>query len=256
VFPEVPPWSGGVLQTIGLAIIVVAPALWLLDRPWTRAGVLALAVGLYLGFALLQPRLTAWVDAHPRAAQVIFFEFPPWPWISPALVGLVLGWTWLDVRRRGSGAEARFFAVLAVVGAACLLAYLGHDWWREFAPRVSFKRDFILNRHWTPRGATLLLVGGGVALLLVGAWYLMAVRRWALRWLVILGQAALMLYFLHQLIVLTLVNQALGLRFNHWGRYALANLALLAALVGLGWLWLALRRRVRGFLVPSSVPAP
>ena len=35
----------------------------------------------------------------------------------------------------------------------------------------------------------------------------------------------------HQLIVLTLVNRALGLRFTHWGRYAVANVVLVAALV-------------------------
>ena len=64
-------------------------------------------------------------------------------------------------------------------------------------------------------------------------------------WLVILGQTALMLYFVHQVIELTLVSQRLGLRFNHWALYWAGNVLLIVLMVGLGWGWLQLKRRVR-----------
>ena len=60
----------------------------------------------------------------------------------------------------------------------------------------------------------MALIIGGVACLLAAAYWLMEVKRREFRWLVILGQTALMLYFVHQLIALTLINQALGMRFE------------------------------------------
>ncbi len=244
VFPEDPVWSGGVLQTIGLSIVVTAPALWILDRPGARHVIAALGALAYLAFAWSVPALTAWVPAHPMAAQMWFLDFPPWPWVGAALVGVALGWSWLDARQRGGEAEARYFRTAAIAGVACLLALVAWDWWAGTSPLISFKRDFILNRHWTPRGSTLLGIVGGVALLLAATYYVMEVRKRAFPWLVIFGQTALMLYFVHQLIVLTLVNQALGRRFNHWGLYIAANLALMVALVYLGKAWLWIKRRV------------
>jgi peptidoglycan/LPS O-acetylase OafA/YrhL len=88
----------------------------------------------------------------------------------------------------------------------------------------------------------------GVALCLLAAtYYVMELKRFRPRWLVILGQTALMLYFVHQLIVLTLVKQRLGLIFNHWGRYWAANAILMVVLVGLAYLWLYLKRAGRNW---------
>jgi len=252
VFPEDPIWSGGVLQTIGLSIIVLAPAMRLLSYRWARYGLLALAALIYLAFVWIFAALSAWLPAHPLIAQMWFLDFPPWPWISPALVGLVLGWVWLDRRRRGERDEARYFWIVALVGVACVGAYFAWDWWMQTHPRFGFKRDFILNRHWTPRGATNLLVIGGVACLLAAAYWIMGVKKRELRWLAILGQTALMLYFLHQLIVLTLVNQTLGLRFNNWALYWTANAALMVLLVYLGKAWLEIKRRTRIALGATS----
>ncbi|MGH7312627.1 MAG: hypothetical protein ACREJV_05595, partial [Candidatus Rokuibacteriota bacterium] len=166
----------------------------------------------------------------------------------------VLGWVWLDARERGRPAEARYFATAAVIGVIFLLAYLAWEWWLPTAPRFGFPRDFMLNRHWTPRGVTTALIIGGVACLLAGAYWLMEVKRWELRWLVVLGQTALMLYFVHQLIVLTLINQALGLRFNNWPLYVAANLALIVLLVAMGHAWLGIKRAWRrGALSPAAL---
>src|SRR2546423_1057903 len=62
VFPKEPVLSGGVLQMIGFAIIVMVPALWLLPRyRGARWALLAIAVGSYLGFVLAFPWLTRFV---------------------------------------------------------------------------------------------------------------------------------------------------------------------------------------------------
>jgi surface polysaccharide O-acyltransferase-like enzyme len=72
-------------------------------------------------------------------------------------------------------------------------------------------------------------------------YYLAEVQRCRMTWLVTLGRTALVLYFIHQLIVLTLVNQRLGLRMNDWPWYLGANLVLLIALLGIGKLWLTVK---------------
>lgn len=200
--------------------------------------------GLAIMLMLLFDRL-ARIPADSFVAQALFRDFPPWPWLSAALIGLVAGWVWLDARRRGPEQETRYFWTAAVLGALAVGAYFLYDWLAQTSPRLSFRRDFLLNRHWTPRGATLLWVGGMTSLLLAAAWLVMKVRKRRLRWLVVLGQTALMLYFLHQVIALTLVNEWLGWRFNDWPRYTTATVVLLALLVGVGKVWLVVRGRLR-----------
>ena len=252
VFPEDPFWSGGVLQTIGLSIVACIPALFLLRRRWGAAAVLAAAALLYLTFAWSFPWLLRWVPAHPVVARIWFFEFAPWPWIPLVLVGLVLGRGWVEARAAGTG--ERYLAWMAAGGGLCLVAFFAYDWWNQTPQRWMFTRDFMLNRHWIPRGATVLW-GLGVALCLVASsYYLIDVRRHRAGALVILGRAAFPLYFFHQLIVLTLVNQRLGLRFNGWWLYAIMNLMLLIVLLYAGRAWLALERLVRADRALRSAP--
>lgn len=243
VFPEDPVWSWGVLQTIGLSIVVVALLMPLMRRGSMQVAILALAVILYLLFAWSVPWLHGWVARHPLAAQLWMFEFPPWPWVSAPLIGLVCGWWWLDARRRG--AERRYFTGVLLVGLACLAAYMAWEWWIPTTPGFEFRRDLVVNRHWNPRGMTNVLIAGTVATLLATMYWLQDVRRHRLTWLVVLGQTALVLYFLHQIVVYTLVRQALGRRFNDWTLYWTANVVLILLLVGIGSVWLRLRPRLR-----------
>ena len=246
VFPEDPIYSNGVLQTIGASIVVAAAGSLLLRRPGMRAPLAALAVLLYLGFAWSFGALTAWVAAHPTASRVLFFEFPPWPWVSLVLVGLVLGDVW--VGRRDARERARYMWLMGAAGLVCLVLPIGYDWWAQVPNRFTFKRDFILNNHWTPRPGSSIWVLGLIFVLMAAFYWLAEVRRYRMTWLVTLGRTALPLYFIHQLIVLTLVNQRLGARMNDWPRYILANEALLAALLGIGRLWLWLAPRARAFV--------
>jgi hypothetical protein len=203
------------------------------------------AVAWYLAFVAAAPAIVRWTWAHPLASRALFNDFPPWPWLSAAMLGLTVGWTWRDARARGATAERRFFVIVALVGIACVTWYGLWELIVPTAPRFGFPRDFSVNRHWTPRGATTVLVIGGVALLLSLAYWLMERRRVHAPWLVLLGQTALMLYFTHQLIELTLVKNILGLRFNSWPIYALANVAFVVLLVYLGKAWLAIKARTR-----------
>lgn len=243
VFPEDPIYSNGVLQTIGASIVVAAVGALLLRLPGMRPVLAALAVALYAWFAWSFAALTAWVQIHPTAARVLFFEFPPWPWVSLVLIGLVLGDLW--VGERDQRARARYMWLMLGASALCFLWFFGFDWWAQSANRWMFKRDFILNNHWTPRGVSTIWVLGMLGAFMAAFYYLAEVRRDRMTWLVTLGRTALPLYFIHQLIVLTLVNQRLGMRFNDWPQYLLANLALLIVLLGIGKLWLVAKSRLQ-----------
>lgn len=251
VFPDEPLWSGGVLQTIGLGILASIPALFILRRPRGSAAILALSAVMYLAFAWSFPRLVEWLPAHPVIAQIWFFEFAPWPWVALVLIGLALGSRWVEAAAPDH--RERYLRRMAWVGAACLVGLFGYDWWAQTAQPWMFKRDFILNRHWIPRGATTLWCLGLVFCLLPAAYYLVEVRRRSAGWLVALGRTALPLYFGHHLIVLTLVNQWLGLRFNDWGLYTLMNALLLILLVSAGRGWLIVRRTVRERIAMRAV---
>jgi uncharacterized membrane protein len=241
VFPEDAIYSNGVLQTIGVSIIAAAAGALLLRRRGMRPVVAALAALLYLAFVWCFAGLGQWVTVHPVDAKVLFFEFPPWPWLSLVLVGLVLGDLW--VREENGPARARYMWRMLGAGIICFAWLPAYDWYAQSANRWTFKRDFILNNHWTPRPATAVGIIGMLLVVMAIFYWLAEVRRLRMTWLVTLGRTALVLYFLHQLIVLTLINQRLGLRFNGWWRYAVANLALMVLLLGIGRLWLDLKAR-------------
>jgi uncharacterized membrane protein len=247
--------AGGVLQTIGLAIIAMIPALWLLRYRLAPLILLTLAVAGYVSFALAYPSLPAFVARHPLVGLVLLYDFPPWPWLSLVLVGLVLGWTWLRAHRRDPVAGARWIAALAGLGVVLLVAFVVYDWWAGTPVRFGLSRDFLLNRHRTVRGATLFWVFGMLFVSLGATYWVMEVRRVRLRWLVVLGQTALFLYFFHQIIVFSLVNQWLGWQFNEWPRFWLANAVLIVALTGVGWLWREIRSPLRARLTRVWRPA-
>ena len=255
VLRDEPILAGGVLQTIGLAIIVMTPALWLLRFRAAPVALLTLAVVGYVAFSLASASLPGFVARHPLVGLVLFYDFPPWPWLSLVLIGLVLGWTWLQTHRRDPAAGARWLAALAALGVVLLVAFVVYDWWAGTPVRIGLARDFLLNRHRTPRGATLFWVFGVLFVSLGAAYWVMEVRRLRLRWLVVLGQTALFLYFIHQAIVFVLVDQWLGWRFNEWPRFWLANAVLIVALIGIGWAWREIRSPLRARLTRVWRPA-
>ena len=242
-FPEEPIWSNGVLQTIGLSIIIAAPVGLFLESTLARVFTVAVAAIIFLAFGWAYAPLTAWVDAHPTGSHIFFYEFPPWPWVALVLFGLVPGVMFVEQPDRGG--RSRYMARMAIIGVLCVAWLFAYDWWAQTQKRFTFMRDFILNHHWTPRGATVVWVIGMVFCLLALFYYLAEIRRIRMTWLVTLGQTALFLYFVHQLIVYTLVNQHLHLKFNNWWLYGLANVVLMFVLLGLGRGWIEVKRIYR-----------
>jgi uncharacterized membrane protein len=245
VFPDQPVLSGGVLQTIGLAIIVMVPALWLVRWPAGGWGLLVVAGLGYVTFVAAYPALQRFVTRHSRLGLVLFYDFPPWPWLSLVLIGLVLGWIWLRAHERDPAAGARLMTVGAGLGGLMVLAFFLYDAWAATPVRFGLRRDFILNRHWTPRGIALAWVLGMILLALAAMYELMERRGWRLRWLVVFGQTALFLYFFHQVIAFRLVEQHLHWHFDRWPLFAAANVVFLLVLLACGWAWRAIKPRLR-----------
>ena len=247
VFPDEPLFGGGVLQTIGLSIIGLMPFLPLLRWRAARWLLAAAAVAIYTSFNLAYPALRVWLTGHPIVAEVWFSDFPLWPWFGFPLLGAVLGWAWTEIRRRGAD-DRRYFTMMSLAGVLCFAAFLALELTIGKTPHFHSGRDLVLNRYWTPGAVTCLWILGVIFTLLPVVYYLMQVRQLRAPWLVIFGQQALMLYFVHQIIVRTLVGQRLGVVFTSWWLYGLANVALLVLLVGLGWGWPELKRRARQYL--------
>jgi hypothetical protein len=240
VFPDDSWLASNVLHTIGLAILCATPLLYAMHRPEIRYAIIVVAVMLYVTFSRLFVPLTGWVERHPKLAEVWFYDFPLWPWMSLVFLGLVLGWgarAHTDEHQR-----ARYFALLAAAGAACLAVAVAWEVWTPGRPQLGFTRDYILNRHWIPSGAT---AAGTLGVIFIGQgamYYLMRVRGYRLRPLVIAGQSAFLLYFLHHFIVVSLVQRALRIEMQSWAAYWLANALLMAGLIALAAGWIALKR--------------
>ena len=83
-----------------------------------------------------------------------------------------------------------------------------------------------VTKHWP-----LVLLGLAVS------YWAMERRGWRPRWLVVLGQSALFLYFLHQIIAYRVVHQWLQWSVDSWSGFAAANLVFLLVLLGCGWAW-------------------
>ncbi len=234
------------LQTIGVSVIVAGPAALLLASAAGRWALVVGAVLIFLAFGWAYAPLGEWVRAHPGSSRVLFFEFPPWPWLALVLFALVPGDVFVKQPDRPS--RNRYMARAAVLGALGVAWIFAYDGWADTPNRWTFKRDFILNAHWTPRGATAIWVIGMVFVLMALFYYVAEVRRIRVTWLVTLGQTALFLYFIHHFIVLTLVNQHLHWLFNNWWTYGAANLVLMIGLLGLGRAWIEAKRIFRARL--------
>jgi uncharacterized membrane protein len=243
--PEDSPLAGGVLQTIGLAIILMTPTAALLRFRWGGLALLGLALVAYLIYLPAYEPLKAWLPQHPLVALTLFLDYAPWPWICIVLVGLVLGWWWRDAAARGP--DAGYFKALAAVGGVLMaLAVLAELVWPS-TPRIGFTRDPVLNHHWIPGPITTLWILGSVFCMLAFFYWLCEVRGWRPGWMIVLGQTALMLYFVHQIIAYTALGER-GLRvsFHAWWKFWVANLGLMVACVALGYAWQAIKARSKG----------
>jgi len=244
--PEDSPLAGGVLQTIGLSIILMTPTAALLKWPGGRPALLGAALVAYLTFLAAYDSLQAWLPNHPLLALTLFLDYPPWPWMCIVLIGLVLGWWWRDVAARGS--DAPFFRNLAVVGAVLMLVAPHAEWIWPSLPHVSFTRDRVLNHHWVPAPITAVWILGAVFVMLAFFYWICEVHGWRPQWLIVLGQTALMLYFMHQVIAYTILGErGLHVSLHSWWKFWLLNLDLALACIAMGYAWQAVKARSRGW---------
>jgi hypothetical protein len=101
-----PFWEGGVLQTIGLGIVLALPRMLVLHRRAARYLLVAFALGFFALFSVSYPSIVAWLPDHRVLGRIFFFEFPPWPWIAIVWIGLALGWVFALQDTGPSGAPA------------------------------------------------------------------------------------------------------------------------------------------------------
>src|SRR2546427_9426891 len=165
VFPDEPLFAGGVLEPIALSIVGLALLLPLLRRRAAGWALLAAALGVYASFALAHPFLRRWLTRHPVVAAVWFSDFPLWPWLAVALLGVVLGWVWAESQRRGDD-DRRYFGMMSLAGVLCLAAFLALELAVGPTPHFYSGRDLVLNQHWNPGPVTFLLLLGIVFSLL------------------------------------------------------------------------------------------
>jgi uncharacterized membrane protein len=252
--PLQPLLGSNVLHTIGIAVLIAPLTRPWLERPLGRYAVAAAGVALYASFALLYAPITAWIGAHPVAAWLVFYDFPPWPWLGIVFLGLALGAAAAELPDAPAG--VRFYARLGWASIALATGALAAEWWWPASPRLAFSHDLLVTNHWLPRGASVAWVLAWSFATVVVCFYLRERRGLALRPLVIVGRTALFLYVAHHIIVVTLVQRALGVSLRSWSLYWLATALLLVLLVALGAGWTAIRRgRQAGVRSPADLSA-
>ncbi len=242
VFPTEPLFEGGVLQTIGLAIVLLTPVMPLLRWRAGRLGAGLAALALYASFALRHGALRSWLAGHPVVTEVWFTDFPLWPWFAIVLLGGALGWSW-TTRSRVPDAALRYLTRMGAAGVACLAAFLALELTVGTYPHLASQRDLVLNHHWNPGPVTTLWILGVVFVALPAFYYLVELRGVRLPWLVVMGQHAFVLYFAHQIVVFTIVSEWQGVVLHAWWLYALGNVLLLAGCVGFAYAWPEFTRR-------------
>jgi len=240
LWPQQPLLGSNVLHTIGVAVLVAALVRPWLTRPQQRYALATAGAVLYASFVLCFAPITAWVEAHPVVGWLAFYDFPLWPWLGLVFLGLAFGATAGELR--DAPARATFYGRLAGIAAALASGALVAEWWWPVSPRLAFSYDLLITNHWIPRGASVAWVLawslGSVAV----CFQLIERRGLALRPLVMLGRAALFLYVVHHVLVVTLGQRALGVSLRSWSLYWLATALLLVVLVVLAVGWTTLRR--------------
>lgn len=242
IAPHEPIYSGGILQTIGISIILITPGLFWLKEQRFRDGILILAFILYLLFVYTHSDVMSWVDQNPVFAHLFMEGFPPWPWICMVLVGLVFGYRWA-VNLDHTDGVTPFISQMKTYGIICLVIYFGLNAWQGDIINFNINRDYIINGHWLPSSITIFWVIGMTLLSFVMLHRLYERPVKCGEWLVAIGQSAFLLYVIHLIIIVGVAKQMFGLIINQWWMFGLFNLLLIAALAYFSRGLLAFKKR-------------
>jgi uncharacterized membrane protein len=230
IAPHEPFYSGGILQTIGISIILLAPLLPWLPLRIFRDGLLLTALALYLVFVHAHPGIAAWSDRHPVMTHLFFEGFPPWPWISMVLIGLVLGYKWIETENQTDNVRS-YLTKIRTVGIVCLLVYFGLNATQGNIINFNIFRDYIINGHWLPGGITMFWILGMVFTGFAMMYWLFENQVRHLEWLTAVGQSAFLLYVIHLLIIAGIADRHFGWRIHQWWLFSAFNLLLMLTLV-------------------------
>ena len=230
IAPQEPVYSGGILQTIGLSIIVIAPLLHCLQQRLFSNALLLLALTFYLLFIYAQPGLAAWTDQHPTISHLLFEGFPPWPWISLVLVGAVLGYKWVETGNQEHKIRL-FMSKIKIAAIICLMIYFAINISQGKLVNFNLGHDYIINGHWLPNSTTIFWMMGMSFLGLVSMQKLFKQDIRFAQWLVVIGQSALFLYVAHLIIIAGIAKQLLGYQIDQWWMFIIFIVLLMLILV-------------------------
>ncbi len=227
IAPDKPIFTGGILQTIGLGMIFLAPFVRYMKHRACRYALLALAVTLYVVFVYAHPTVIKWLQLSPLLMQMLFDGFPPWPWIGVIMFGLVLGSEW----QMGPLRNRKLAAKIGAVAAVCLISYITLGYRTGTLTTFNFTRDFIINYHWLPRPVTILWILGALLVNFIAVYFLVEIMKWRLTWLRWFGRSALLLYVAHLLLISVIGKRIMEISLDSWWQFAAVNLLLLASLL-------------------------
>jgi len=230
VAPQAPLYSGGILQTIGMGTILVAPLMRWLEQRKFRIVLVFIAFMSYLLFVFEHPGLASWLVRHPVMSHLFFAGFPPWPWISMMLIGLIFGYRWVEVEGQDEVVR-RYLVQIKASGLIFLAIYFLINATHGQIVNFNLQQDYIINGHWLPRSHTIFWIFGMILTGFAVMYRMFEQGNRYFQWLVILGQSALLLYVVHLLIIVGIADRLFGLRIDQWWPFIVLNVSLLAVLV-------------------------
>jgi uncharacterized membrane protein len=242
VAPQAPPYSGGILQTIGMGTILAASIMRWLDQRKFRIVLVFIAFMSYLLFVFAHPGLASWLVRHPVMSHLFFAGFPPWPWISMMLIGLIFGYRWVEVEGQVEGVR-RYLVQIKVSGMIFLAIYFLINATHGQIVNFNLQQDYIINGHWLPGSHAIFWIFGMIFTGFAVMYRMFVHGNRYLQWLVILGQSALLLYVIHLLIIVGISDRLLGLRINQWWQFIVSSVSLVVALVFIASRYRLLKQR-------------
>jgi uncharacterized membrane protein len=253
-----------ILNTIGLSMMLMGVVCWIVlalqSGKYKRSSLILAAAGTALAISLLSPPLwTTWrpdwlpwpIESYINGVHNLgtpqAWLFPIFPWTAFAFAGLAVGFILQSPWARNR--EAKIFFALGIAGA--LLAEFAH-WLDHQKTQLYATYDFW---HTSPN---FFLIRLGLLMIILFASY--AWSRWGLvshllSPLILLGQASLLVYWVHLEFVYGRVS-ILPKRADSIATASLGLLIIFLAMLALAFVRTRIKgRRIRFSTAPKPIPA-
>lgn len=241
------PWTDllrvDILNIIGASLMLMGVVCWFTNRRLTNGllaagAATAIAIMTPLAWTIWQPRWLPWpIESYINGSHNLGVPqpwlFPLFPWAAFAFAGLAVGFFLLSDGARES--ETRSIFVLGAAGAVCF----AFGWLLDALPTSLYPvYDFW---HTSPN---FFLMRTGVVMMMVlasYAWCRWGAGQWGFRPLIRMGQASLLVYWVH----IEFVYGRFSILAKHAQSIAGASLGLLTIFVAMTIL-ATLRSRTKG----------